>query len=133
MHTVETIVPTFTATIYAGFRVGRSANPTPRIHNLDDAKLVVQNFTDALKDKGYPTGCVSVMPTEFLYGLGNEPGVLVGFINYPRFPEAGEHGAIIRRHAIQLANSLLVGLEQMRVTVVFPDQTVMLTAREGQP
>lgn len=110
-------VTTFTATIFVGFRVGRSAETPKRIHSLDEARRIVQRYVDAV---GL---CVTVTPTEYVYTKGGEPGCIVGLINYPRFPSTPEQ---VRAHALELAQQLLDGLGQFKVSVVFPDETVML-------
>lgn len=109
-------VPTYTATIYVGLRVGRSAEPAKIVHSLADASRICQEYVDAA---GL---CVTVTPTTFIYTNGGEPGCIVGLIN-PRFPSTQ---AAIRAHALALAELLLVGLEQFKVSVVLPDETVML-------
>jgi hypothetical protein len=54
---------------------------------------------------------------------GWEDGYIVGLINYPRFPKDQED---IRKYAFTLAKLLKDKLEQKRVSIVFPDKTVML-------
>ena len=68
--------------------------------------------------------CVSVTPTEFIYSNGSEPGFIVGLINYPRFPD---HVPSIRGKALHIAEELRVLMQQLKVTVVFPDETVMVS------
>ena len=60
---------TFTATIYVGFRVGRSAERPVRIYSIEEAKIIIQNFVDAV---GL---CVTVTPTRFMYTNGGEDGI----------------------------------------------------------
>lgn len=73
--------------------------------------------------------CVALTPTEYVYsnshgdGYAGEPGVEIGFINYPRIPSEPQK---IREQALELARMLKMALEQHRVTVMFPDETVML-------
>lgn len=108
-------VPTFTATVYAGFR----ERETGRLHAIDEAREVCRAYADEV---GL---CVTLTPAEYVYTGGGEPGCAVGLINYPRFPAEPE---AIRAHALEIARRLLDALGQMRVTVVFPDETVMLSA-----
>jgi hypothetical protein len=109
-------VETYSAIIYVGFRVGRTSNPTHGMNTIADARRIVHEYVAV----GL---CVTMTPTEFVYTGGGEPGVAVGLINYPRFPSS--HQAIYD-HAIALGEKLRVGLNQFRVSVVFPDKTVML-------
>jgi ferredoxin len=110
-------VPTFTATIYVGFRSVRTDAPTFTLHTIDEARAICQAYCNAV---GL---CVTLTPTEFVYTDGGEPGVIVGLINYPRFSSTPE---AIRKHALTLAERLRVGLGQWRVSVVMPGETVML-------
>lgn len=112
-----TTVPTYTATIYVGFREGRSADPSPVMHTIDEARGVARAYCDAV---GL---CVTVTPTEYIYTSGGEHGCIVGLINYPRFPSTPEQ---IKGHALALGEQLRVALGQFKVTVVMPDWTVML-------
>jgi hypothetical protein len=117
-----TRVPTFTATVYAGLRVGAD------LLSVSAAEAIVQQFVDDVKNTpDVPGGCVTVTQTTYIYGGGSEPGVAVGFINYPRVPS---DPIAIRARAERLASLLLAGLGQQRVTVVFPDETVMLSAAD---
>lgn len=64
----------------------------------------------------------------FFIGV-REPGFCVGLINYPRFPSTAEK---IREHAIAMARRLLVEFRQFKVSIVFPDETVMVEEEDGQ-
>ena len=71
--------------------------------------------------------CVTVEPVEFIYTGGQERGVRVGLINYPRFPSTREE---IKATAEELAEALVVGLHQHSGIVVATDLTAWLTRRE---
>ena len=107
--------PTFTATIWVG--VKEHYAPTPPADWHERACAVLQEYVDAV---GL---CVTFTPTEFLYTKGNEPGFCVGLINYPRFPSSPE---VVKSHAIELARRLLLEFKQFKVSVVFPDETIMV-------
>src|ERR1035437_7702712 len=113
-----TAVPTFTATIYAGFRVGRTTKPPEHVYTLTDAEAIIQKYVNE------NPSCVSVTPMLFAYTGGAEAGVAVGFINYPRFPSTDD---AIKDKALALAELLRKGLRQMVVSVVFPHTTIMLS------
>lgn len=71
--------------------------------------------------------CVTVSKTEYIYTGGQEKGVIIGLINYPRFPKAPVD---IFQQALALANDLLVGLHQTSLTIWAPDGTTWLTRRK---
>jgi hypothetical protein len=66
---------------------------------------------------------VTVSQVQFAYTGGDEAGVMVGLINYPRFPETGGK---IMAHASNIALMLMEEFKQERVTIVAPDQTIMI-------
>ena len=107
------VVPTFTAQIY----IGRKVQETGETLSLSIVTKVCQEYVD---DVGL---CVSITPCEFVYSNGRESGANIGLIHYPRFPSGRE---VIRAHALELASRLRVALSQSRVSVVMPDETVML-------
>lgn len=78
--------------------------------------------------------CVTVTPTSYVYTGGQEVGVIVGLINYPRFPK---EPAEIWAHAEALAARLREGLGQDSYTIQAPDKTVWFSHREqdtqGEP
>lgn len=76
-------------------------------------------------DNGF---CVTVDPTLFVDKFGREHGVKVGLINYPRFPlSEGD----FEWRARQIADLLLVGLNQGSYSIVGPGRTVFVSRREG--
>ena len=110
---MNTRVPTFTAQIYTGLKIGYDGSIFP----ISNIKEICQSYCDSV---GF---AVTITPTEFVYTGGNEPGAIIGLINYPRFPSDPE---TIKWHAEQLAGKLKTNLKQSRVTIVFPDYTLML-------
>ena len=101
---------TFTATIY----IGTSHTGHGILYKGRD---ICQKYCDAI---GL---CVSFTETTFIYTGGNEAGLIVGLMNYPRFPKREEE---IRDTAITLAKLLKAEYDQKRCSVVFPDKTIML-------
>ena len=67
--------------------------------------------------------CVTVTPTKFIYVDGEEPGTIIGFINYPRFPK--EKQELIDR-ALELGEILRNKFNQYRVSVTTPETTYLL-------
>lgn len=72
--------------------------------------------------------CITVTPTEYIYSddtdsLAGESGFIIGLINYPRFPAEPE---TIRWNALDLGKRLKEKLEQKRLSIMFPEETIML-------
>jgi hypothetical protein len=103
----------FNVQIWVGLRVGY----TDQIHSIDDVRKVCNEWVNEIKD------CVTITPTEFCYVDGNEPGVIVGYINYPRFPRTK---MVIIARAIILADRLRLAMGQTRVSITTPKKTYML-------
>ena len=70
--------------------------------------------------------CVTVDRTTYIYTGGEESGVRVGLINYPRFPAAATS---LREKALGLAEQLMIGLCQHSYTVVGPGRTEWFSRR----
>lgn len=70
--------------------------------------------------------CVTVTDTFYTYTGGQERGIIVGLINYPRFPK--EPRAIWWK-AEQLAAFLCQRLGQQSYTIQAPDKTVWFSNR----
>lgn len=70
--------------------------------------------------------CVTVEPVSYIYTGGEESGVRVGLINYPRFP--GTSGALKER-ADGLAQMLMRRLCQQSYSIVGADTTEWFSRR----
>lgn len=90
--------------------------------NAWEAETVCREYCDEV---GY---CVTVTETNYVYRDGEEAGVTVGLINYPRFPVAP---AEIERHAFILAGILRERLGQQSYSVQTPTETVWHSWREA--
>jgi len=97
--------------------VGLREQYTDVIRSVDDVREICQNFSDAHGD------CMTITSTEFIYKDGNEPGVIIGWINYPRFPRENNE---IMNNALIIGNKLLKELKQNRVTITTPENSIML-------
>ena len=64
--------------------------------------------------------CVTVEPVQYIYTGGEESGVRIGLINYPRFPSTHDE---MREKVRRLAESLVVGLCQHSYSIVGPNET----------
>lgn len=88
-----------------------------KLHTIEEVEVICQEFVNEVKD------CVSITPTKFVYVNNSENGVIIGWINYPRFPRTRKE---IRKRALILAEKLMVELNQYRVTVTTPFKSYML-------
>lgn len=71
--------------------------------------------------------CVTIEPVTYVYTGGEEQGVVVGLINYPRFPSPKEE---IWARARELALVLLKETYQRSVLIMSPYETEWLTDGE---
>jgi hypothetical protein len=102
-----TVTPTHTVQIYiAG--------------NRTDAERICRDFC-------FMAGlCVTLANADYIYTGGMESGVVVGLINYPRFPR---EPAEIDAQAEQLGHQLMSGLLQQSFCVVNKDETKWFSRR----
>lgn len=104
---------TYNVQIWIGLRDRYSAMR----FSLEDVRKIVDGFISENND------CITITPTEYRYVNGSEEGAVIGWINYPRFPRRKEE--IIKR-AINLGKLLMTSLNQYRVSVVTPEETLLL-------
>lgn len=130
-------------TFWANIFVGLKNVETGVIHSLDEARELCSNYVNSVDL------CVTFTSTEYIYstspssssmkepesvvgllgeGYTAEPGFVVGLINYPRLSAEPKK---IREQALGLARILKRSMEQQRVTIMFPDETVMLGEVDG--
>ena len=74
--------------------------------------------------------CVTVESVTYIYTGGEEAGVRVGLINYPRFPTDKEP---LRRRARELAHQLMHDLFQHSYSIVGPDETEWFSRKPETP
>jgi ferredoxin len=70
--------------------------------------------------------CVTVTPTKYVYTGGEEDGVIIGLINYPRFPALPRQ---LIEKAGTLAHKLIERMEQESCTIQAPDITIWISNR----
>ena len=107
---------TYTADIYVGLMPGYNK---PNIDFKERRQLVeniCQKYCNAV-GMG-----LTITDMEFIYTDGSEKGVVIGLINYPRFPKDPKQ---IRDIAKELVSELMLRLEQERISVVCSDVTTM--------
>lgn len=88
--------------------------------DYDRARQIVREFC---MNEG---ACVTVTPTSYIYTGGEEAGVILGLINYPRFP--AEPAGILAK-AQRLASDLMNGLCQQSYTIQTPTETLWYSRR----
>ena len=111
-------LPTYRAEIFCGLNPGYKTRDTERDADAyGDVHEICRNYCDEIG-----LG-VTLSETMFIYTGGYEPGIIVGLINYPRFPKANQY---VQNQAITLARILGETLGQERVSVVCSDKTIML-------
>lgn len=72
---------------------------------------------------------VRITPTTFVWEEYDEEGWEIAIINYPR---ASKPHDVLRDFTYNLAIHLLEKFEQNRMSIVFPDEIVMLEADEAE-
>lgn len=103
----------YSVRIFVGTQDGYSGNFTP----VEYIKSRLQEFMD---NAG---GCVTVTETEFIYTGGNEKGVIIEIINYPRF---GTSRKKLWKVAEVIASNLMIELNQYRVSMQDHRKVMML-------
>lgn len=90
--------------------------------DYDDARRCCREFCEV----GL---CVTVTRTSYTYTGGEQSGVLVRLINYPRFPKTPDE---IEKTARELAEYLRSSLCQDSYTVITPEKTTWFTRRSSE-
>jgi len=89
--------------------------------DIDKATVVCRDYCDNV---GL---CVSISTTEYVYTHGQEKGIRVDFINYPRFPSKFKD---IKIHACRLGILLKDELNQESFSIECSDFTYMYNFRK---
>lgn len=110
-------IKNFEARIYIGSKV-RYNGPS---FSIVDLKFQISNFqkTRLLCE----SNTVRITATNFVFNEYEESGWEIAIINYPRNEKPEK---IIRNFTFDLAVHLFKHFEQNRMSIVFPDETVML-------
>lgn len=116
-------VPFFEARIYIGSR--RKYNGAA--FSYADLRAFVGEF-QSTRDT-VTANPVRITPTAYVWQDYHEAGWEIAVINYPRHPKAT---TVIRHFAFDLATALLNMFEQNRISIVFPDEIVMLEADDAE-
>ena len=89
--------------------------------DYESAKRICRQYCD---DTGF---CVTVTKTEYVYTGGQETGIIVGLINYPRFPSDKE---TMLARATDIANLLREKLNQESFSIQTPEKTIWHSYRK---
>jgi hypothetical protein len=74
--------------------------------------------------------CVSISDEEYIYTMGNETGIVVNLINYPRFPKEPYE---LLNQAHELAEQLIEELHQGSCTIVdYNGESHFISRREDK-
>ena len=73
--------------------------------------------------------CVTITPTTFIYTGGEEFGVEIGLINYPRFPDSEDK---ILEKSIKLAEKCRKGSFQHSFLILTPTETFWHSNKENE-
>ena len=109
MKTVES----FNIQIWLGLREGY----TDKVHTIEEVYKVCQDLCNIWK------ACFTVTPTRFIYVDGWEDGVVIGLINYPRFPKDKQR---LIYDSWEIADILKEHFKQIRVSITTPEKTYTL-------
>lgn len=103
---------TFEAKIYLGLKEGYDG--------FEHSLALVEDFCRVYVERGL---CVRITQTKFIYTGGEENGVEISLINYPRFPSKPQE---ILQEAKNIAFGLMEVLGQFRCSIVTTDNTLLL-------
>ena len=109
---------TYKVSVYMGLQEGYDGTQ----HHWKEAVRWIRTYVDEVG-----LG-VTVTPTEFVYTDGNESGVIVGLIQYPRFPKPQSE---IDEHAVKIAKLLMEAFSQERCTIETPTVSYLLEREEN--
>jgi len=107
------IVDSFNIQIWLGLREEYSDTR----HTIEEVYSECQSVSNRIPN------CYTITPTRFIYKDGYEDGVIIGLINYPRFPKEKEALLI---DSLGLAEFLRKKFNQIRVSVTTPEKTYCL-------
>lgn len=88
--------------------------------DLQQAKQVCREYCF---DTGF---CITIEPVDYIYTGGEESGMRIGIINYPRFPSDKDN---LYLKTAQLAQKLMNRLCQQSYSIVGVDRTTWVSRR----
>lgn len=100
----------FNIQIWVGLKEGYDGN----VHSIQEVYDICYSYCQ------YPGYCLTVTPTMFVYKGGMEDGVVVGIINYPRFPKEKQR---LIYDSWEIASRLKEEFKQTKVSITTPEKT----------
>lgn len=97
---------------------------TAKIYLSGDIEVIKQECRKYCMEVGL---CVTINPTLFVYTGGEEYGVEIGLINYPRFPATPDK---IKAKAIELAGRCRDACYQHSYLILDPMETIYNSKRQ---
>lgn len=110
---IKNSLDTYKCDIWLGLKEGYDGQTIP----ISEIEYYCQSYVNKV---GL---CVTITPSKFIYTDGNEDGVCIGLINYPRFPQKPQK---ILSLAVKLAEKLMSMTNQFRCTIVTTDKIYLL-------
>lgn len=95
-----------------------------KIYLAGDIEVIKQICRKYCYENGF---CVTINPTLFIYTGGEEFGVEIGCINYPRFPKSEDE---VLKCAKELAELCREGTYQHSYLILTPIQTIWNSRKE---
>lgn len=95
-----------------------------KIYMAGDINIIKQACRKYCMKVGF---CVTVTATDYIYTGGEEYGVEIGLLNYPRFPKTKKE---IIQKAIELATLCRDEAQQHSWLVVTPEKTIWNSTRK---
>jgi len=90
--------------------------------------LAISNFQTAFEIKHHYSCGVRILESEIVFQGYTEQCWDVKMVNYPRFPQ---FDSALKTFIMELARKLLIVLDQERITVVMPDNSILLEREDA--
>ncbi|MCD6347912.1 MAG: hypothetical protein J7L96_10875 [Bacteroidales bacterium] len=110
--------PSFSCSITIGLNRGYSDDvitDQELLESIEHAQRLTANRTNIQLS-------VKITPCSIVFLGQNEPSVTISCINYPKFPQETKE---LKDAVLLLATTLMSSLNQNRIVLEFPDETVM--------
>jgi len=106
-------IKTFEAKIFVGLKNLESGKTI----SYPRAEKIIQEYINKIRL------CVTLTKTKFVYVGGKEDGIIIGIINYPRFPRSNKE---LKNITFEFAKFVKREFAQKRLSIMFKNKTYML-------